>query len=86
MDGKFLLLLLCSSATAFGGTWMLMRAPEAPKPHAPEFAAHDASGKILVFDNCEQVRAAGMAPLWAGKPGYTHKLDPQDSGIACTPM
>lgn len=87
MDGKFIVLILCASGTAFAGTWLLMSREIAPPPapRSAEFAAVDPNGKVLEFTNCEDVRRAGLAPLMAGQPGYTRDLDPTNSGIACPP-
>ena len=87
MDGKFFLLIICASGTAFAGTWLLLSHGPSPStaPRAAEFAATDKSGKLLHFANCEEVRRAGMAPLLAGRPGYTRDLDPDNSGVACPP-
>jgi hypothetical protein len=46
-------------------------APAAPAPAAPYYA------------NCAAARAAGAAPLYAGQPGYSTKLDRDRDGIAC---
>lgn len=35
------------------------------------------------YQNCSAVRAAGAAPLYAGSPGYSRKLDRDGDGIAC---
>lgn len=35
------------------------------------------------YANCAAVRAAGAAPLYAGSPGYSSKLDRDGDGIAC---
>ncbi|MCA1653847.1 MAG: excalibur calcium-binding domain-containing protein [Sphingomicrobium sp.] len=85
MDGKFILLVLFASTGAFAGTWMLMRPPPPPELHAAEIPAKDSHGKVLAFANCQQVQAAGLAPLYAGRPGYTRELDPDGTGIACLP-
>lgn len=87
MDAKFIGLIVCASGTAFAGTWLLIsrEPPPPPAPRSAEFAAVDKTGKVLVFTNCEEVRRAGMAPLMSGQPGYTHELDPTDSGLACPP-
>lgn len=47
----------------------------APQPTPPPI---DAS-----FKNCQQVRAAGRAPIHAGQPGYGRHLDRDGDGIAC---
>ncbi|MEV0674138.1 excalibur calcium-binding domain-containing protein [Mycobacterium sp. NPDC050441] len=35
------------------------------------------------YPNCAAARAAGAAPLYAGQPGYSSKLDRDGDGIAC---
>ncbi|MBB5837173.1 excalibur calcium-binding domain-containing protein [Kribbella italica] len=35
------------------------------------------------YANCSEVRAAGAAPIHAGDPGYSRKLDRDGDGIAC---
>lgn len=49
--------------------------PPAPAP-APAPAA-------TYYANCAAVRAAGAAPLYAGSPGYSGKLDRDGDGVAC---
>lgn len=35
------------------------------------------------YANCDEVRAAGKAPLRRGQPGYATRLDRDGDGIAC---
>jgi hypothetical protein len=35
------------------------------------------------YANCAAVRAAGAAPIYAGQPGYSSKLDRDKDGVAC---
>ncbi|MCV7255880.1 excalibur calcium-binding domain-containing protein [Mycobacterium hackensackense] len=35
------------------------------------------------YSNCAEARAAGAAPLYAGQPGYSRKLDRDGDGVAC---
>ncbi|WP_309663156.1 excalibur calcium-binding domain-containing protein [Sphingomonas sp.] len=44
---------------------------------APESAVH--------YAGCNEVRAAGKAPLYAGDPGYSVTMDGDGDGIACEP-
>ncbi|MDQ6752394.1 MAG: excalibur calcium-binding domain-containing protein, partial [Actinomycetota bacterium] len=37
----------------------------------------------VFYANCSAVKAAGMAPLRRGQPGYAAKLDRDGDGIAC---
>ncbi|MEX3654810.1 excalibur calcium-binding domain-containing protein, partial [Mycolicibacterium fortuitum] len=34
------------------------------------------------YPNCAAARAAGAAPLYAGQPGYSSKLDRDGDGVA----
>lgn len=35
------------------------------------------------YANCAEARAAGAAPLYAGQPGYSRRLDRDGDGVAC---
>ncbi len=37
----------------------------------------------VYYKNCAEVRAAGMAPILAGQPGYRSALDRDGDGVAC---
>ncbi|WP_349303983.1 excalibur calcium-binding domain-containing protein [Rhodococcus sp. Q] len=37
----------------------------------------------MSYANCSAVRAAGAAPIYAGQPGYSSKLDRDGDGVAC---
>jgi hypothetical protein len=37
----------------------------------------------VVYKNCDEVRAAGKAPLHRGDPGYSKALDHNGDGVAC---
>lgn len=39
----------------------------------------------VYFSGCNEVRAAGLAPLLRGEPGYRPEMDGDDDGIACEP-
>ncbi|WP_372451419.1 GmrSD restriction endonuclease domain-containing protein [Mycolicibacter acidiphilus] len=51
---------------------------DAPAPFAAAAAPDDA-----YFPNCAAARAAGVAPLHTGEPGYRPGLDRDGDGIAC---
>ena len=40
-------------------------------------------GESTYFPNCSAARAAGAAPVRAGSPGYSRKLDRDGDGIGC---
>ena len=37
------------------------------------------------FRSCNEARAAGVAPMYRGEPGYRSGLDGDNDGIACEP-
>lgn len=37
----------------------------------------------VTYQNCAEAKAAGAAPLYAGEPGYSRKLDRDGDGVAC---
>ncbi|MGW7073056.1 excalibur calcium-binding domain-containing protein [Streptomyces sp. NPDC054855] len=55
---------------------------EAPEPtQRPESSA----AQNVYYENCDEARAAGAAPLLQGEPGYRPELDRDGDGIACDP-
>jgi hypothetical protein len=38
------------------------------------------------YSGCNEVRAAGKAPIRAGEPGYSSGMDGDRDGIACEPI
>ncbi len=63
-------------------------APPAPVPQPAKPAPAPAPAKpvpppVVYYQNCTAVRAAGMAPLLRGAPGYSRKLDRDGDGVAC---
>ena len=51
---------------------------EQPVPAAPAPAP-----ARVYYANCSEARAAGVAPIYEGQPGYSRKLDRDGDGIAC---
>ena len=37
------------------------------------------------YSGCNDARAAGVAPLYAGEPGYRPEMDGDGDGVACEP-
>lgn len=37
------------------------------------------------YSNCDDARAAGVAPLYASEPGYRLEMDGDGDGVACEP-
>ena len=60
--------------------------PDAAPPHrlVTRTAAAEPQRDVgPIFDSCDHARAAGMAPLYRGQPGYSERLDKDGDGIAC---
>jgi Protein of unknown function (DUF1524)/Excalibur calcium-binding domain len=57
-------------------------APPAAPPASSEPSA-PAQDSGVVYANCDAVRAAGAAPIHAGQPGYSRKLDRDGDDIGC---
>ncbi|WP_297614629.1 excalibur calcium-binding domain-containing protein [Nocardia sp.] len=70
----------CLSTIALGGFLPAVASAHydtTPAPPTTKGAPHP------YYSSCDQVRAAGKAPLLAGQPGYTGFLDPKGTGVAC---
>ena len=52
-----------------------------PKPVVVETPANTG----VYYKNCDEVRAAGAAPIHKGQPGYAAHLDRDGDGVACEP-
>ena len=55
----------------------------APAPEPPPTPAPAPAPVEVYYKNCDAVRAAGKAPIYAGQPGYSGKLDRDGDGIGC---
>lgn len=58
----------------------------APVPETaplPDHSDDDSGGGSVYYKNCSAARAAGVAPLHAGEPGYASHLDRDGDGVAC---
>lgn len=51
---------------------------------APE-QVQSVSAPFQRFRNCDEARAAGVAPMRRGQPGYSPRLDADLDGVACEP-
>jgi hypothetical protein len=57
-------------------------APE-QAPRTPSDDSSESAGGSAYYKNCAAARAAGVAPLHTGDPGYRAGLDRDGDGIAC---
>jgi septum formation inhibitor-activating ATPase MinD len=51
--------------------------------HAPSVESTTTTFTDVYYSSCEDVRGAGLAPLYKGDPGYRQGLDRNSDGIAC---
>lgn len=58
------------------------RVSRVAEPVMVEAAPEPAAG-YAYYRNCAAARAAGAAPIHAGEPGYSRKLDRDGDGVAC---
>lgn len=52
---------------------------------APSGGASAGVEESVTYSGCNEVRALGRAPLYAGQPGYREDMDGDGDGIACEP-
>ena len=88
-DGRFFAtLMILGPITVFGVIWTLtpvyVAGADAPLPAHLNPSAETSSPSIH-YSGCNDVRAAGAAPLYRGDPGYRPDMDGDDDGIACEP-
>ena len=48
--------------------------------------ARHAIERSASYSGCNEVRALGKAPLYAGQPGYRVEMDGDGDGVACEPV
>lgn len=66
------------SATTFASVWAL--------PGTPAQAVGEPAATVPVYyQGCNAARAAGVAPIYRGQPGYRPEMDGDNDGIACEP-
>jgi excalibur calcium-binding domain-containing protein len=46
----------------------------------------EVADRSVYYSGCNEVRAAGKAPLHSGDPGYRVEMDGDGDGIACEPI
>ena len=52
----------------------------------PTPAARAKVESSVYYRGCNEVRAQGRAPLYAGEPGYRVEMDGDGDGVACEPI
>lgn len=62
--------------------WLRTPSPSLDFASAPRRAVTQSN---VYYSNCNAARAAGVAPIARGMPGYRAALDRDDDGWACEP-
>lgn len=70
------------AALAFAGTWWAADKVELAMMSPEQRAAIEGS---VTYSGCNEVRALGKDPIYAGQPGYRTNMDGDADGIACEP-
>lgn len=60
-------------------------AARAKEDGATVAASSKSADPTVSYSGCNEVRAAGKAPLHAGDPGYRIEMDGDGDGVACEP-
>jgi hypothetical protein len=84
MNRGFLLFTLLAFGIVFGATWYALGLDGASAQNGGGALGVTATASTAPA-NCEEAEAMGVAPLMAGRPGYSRDLDPDGDGIACPP-
>ena len=79
-EAKFLLLVGSLSTAVFMWIWS---GGSADPASSIDPAAQSSSS--IYYSGCQEARAAGAAPIYAGQPGYREEMDGDGDGIACEP-
>ena len=72
--------------SASDSEWAARAVDENATELAPGRADPTAVEQSVHYSGCNEVRAAGKAPLHAGEPGYRSDMDGDGDGIACEPI
>lgn len=63
----------------------LLNPPARMTPTADVSAPPTARPEQPCYSGCDAARAAGVAPIHEGEPGYREEMDGDGDGIACEP-
>jgi hypothetical protein len=80
MRAKQILLSAAMLGLAGGYAWSTM--PPAAFQSSEERQKVERS---VYYSGCNEARAAGKAPIYAGQPGYREGMDGDSDGVACEP-
>lgn len=82
---------ITAGALIFVATFAAANIDKMPAPFGKAVTAYRNLGRERAppegafYYNCDEARAAGVAPIYSGEPGYRDELDGDSDGIACEP-
>lgn len=85
MTEALIVVALLAASAAYDSTPRPMANGEDRRAQATRTARPDATETSVYYAGCNEVRALGKAPLYAGQPGYRIGMDGDRDGIACEP-
>jgi hypothetical protein len=77
-----------ASAATFGVAFFYDEAPDVaidPIDQVRSLGREQAPPAGAYYPGCAAARAAGVAPIYEGEPGYREEMDGDGDGIACEP-
>ena len=92
VNAKHLLWGAVLLGTGAGYVWSASPQVARPLPAAADASTASAAATpeeiehSRYFANCNEARAAGVAPMFRGQPGYREDLDGDSDGVACEPI
>jgi Excalibur calcium-binding domain len=80
MDAKQILFTAATFGIVAGSIWASV--PPAASQSPEQRTKIEQS---IQYAGCNEVRALGKSPLYAGQPGYREDMDGDGDGVACEP-
>lgn len=85
MTDGLIAILMTAAVAAIDPSPRTIAAGEDRKARTVRPQRPDRAGASVYYAGCNEVRAMGKAPLYAGQPGYRVEMDGDRDGIACEP-
>ena len=73
-----------AAIVGFGAMWVALQPPNLSSI-LPAMSSGSSARSVFYYRNCAEARAAGVAPIRRGQPGYRPGLDADNDGVACEP-
>jgi hypothetical protein len=74
-----------AAAATFVGVYVMTPPGRSDASAPPAASTVQAVVSTTYYAGCNEARAAGVAPIYRGQPGYREGMDGDNDGIACEP-